>query len=178
MKWQFTAAMIAAISIISTSATAQNRGNPHEGWVNDQRVTVAVVQPRNPHEDWPILIRVQLGTAAGDMIIMPRDVVFDKGEHYRLVLINPSNVEHRFSVASFSPSVRTNAKPEIDKGKIIGRAYLTGRVPSGYFVREIDIAAGGMAKWEFTPLWSRIAKVGCTIDSHIRAGMTGSFSVL
>ena len=157
MKWKLAVAIIVTIGFIGTPAAAQ---------------------PGGPAGDRPIEVTVQLGTATGDMVVIPRDVVFEKGQQYKLVLTNPSDVEHRFSVRSFSPLVMTRSKPEIDKGTVIGRPYLTGRVPSGYFVREIHIAPGGSVEWEFTPLRSRIAKVGCRIDSHARAGMTGTFGVL
>ena len=157
MKWKLAAAIFAAIGFIGTPAAAQQG---------------------DPAGDRPIEVTVQLGTATGDMVMMPRDVVFEKSQQYKLVLTNPSDVEHRFSVLLFSPLVKTYGKPKIDKGTVIGKPHLTGRVPSGYFVREIDIAPGGTVEWEFTPLRSRIAKVGCRIDSHARAGMTGTFGVL
>lgn len=157
MKWHLTAALIAAI-----------------GWIG----TPAAAQGGKPHGDWPIAVTVQLGTTRGDMVITPRHVVFEKGQQYRLILTNPSDVEHRFSALSFSPLVMTHGKPVIDMGAVIARPRLTARVPSGYVVREIDIAPGGTAVWRFTALSSRIAKIGCKIDSHARAGMTGTFSVL
>lgn len=156
MKWQLAATFFAAIGFIGMPAIAQS----------------------NPHGDWPIEVRVQIGTAAGEMVIMPRHMVFRKGQRYKLILANPSGVEHRFSVLSFSSLVMTHGKPDVDKGAVIGRPRLTGRVPSGYTVSEIDIAPGGTAEWAFTPLKSRIVKVGCRIDSHAQAGMTGTFSVL
>lgn len=158
MKWQLNLAIIAAIGFVI--------GAP------------AVAQPGGPLGDRPIIVTVQLGTAAGEMVITPRDVVFEKGQRYKLILTNPSNVEHLFSVRAFSRSVVTYDKPEIDKGVVIGKPHFTGRVPSGYFVREIDIAPGGTAEWEFKPLWSRVAKVGCRIDSHAQAGMTSTFGVI
>ena len=106
MKWKLAVAIIVTIGFIGTPAAAQ---------------------PGGPAGDRPIEVTVQLGTATGDMVVIPRDVVFEKGQQYKLVLTNPSDVKHRFSVRSFSPLVMTRSKLEIDKGTVIAKPYLSGR---------------------------------------------------
>lgn len=132
----------------------------------------------NPPDAEPIEVTIQLGTPAGDLVIAPGDLTFEKGKLYKLVIENPSDVEHRFSVLPFATSVRTHGKPGIDNGTVLGRPHLTSRVPFGYLVREIDVAPGGRAEWHFTPYEETRAKVGCAEKSHAAAGMMVTFDVI
>ncbi len=140
--------------------------------------TLADVQAADPYRGEPVEITVQFGTAGGDLVMSPRDLSFEVGKYYKLVLKNPSDVEHRLAVADFASSVRTYGKPTIDRGEVIGRAALKARVPVGYLPREIGIAPGGVAEWYFVPVRRASAKVGCTRDSHVEAGMVGTFKVI
>ncbi len=140
--------------------------------------TLAGVQAADPVRGEAVEITVRLGTAGGDLVMSPRDLSFEVGRYYKLVLKNPSDVEHRLTVANFASAVRTYGKPTIDRGEVIGRAALKARVPVGYLPREIGIAPGGVAEWYFVPVRRASAKVGCTRDSHAEAGMVGTFKVI
>ncbi len=140
--------------------------------------TLVGVQAADRYRGEPVEITVQFGTAGGDLVMSPRDLSFELGKYYKLVLKNPSDVEHRLAVADFASSVRTYGKPTIDRGKVIGRPALKARVPVGYLPREIGIAPGGVAEWYFVPVRRASAKVGCTRDSHAEAGMVGTFKVI
>ncbi len=140
--------------------------------------TLVGAQAADPVRGEPVEITVQLGTAGGDLVMSPRDLSFEVGKYYKLVLKNPSDVEHRLAVADFASSVRTYGKPTIDRGEVVGRAALKSRVPIGYLPRGIDIAPGGVAEWYFVPVFRSSAKVGCTRDSHAEAGMVGTFEVI
>ena len=139
---------------------------------------LAGAQAADPIRNEPIVVSVQLGTAIGDLVISPRDLTFERGKYYKLVLKNSSDVEHRLSVASFASSVRTYGKPAIDRGTVIGGLNFKGRVPLGYLPREIGVAPGGVAEWNFVPLDQASARVGCTIDGHAEAGMMAKFDVI
>ncbi len=140
--------------------------------------TLAGVQAADPYRGEAVEITVQFGTAGGDLVMSPRDLSFEMGRYYKLVLKNPSDVEHRLTVADFASAVRTYGKPTIDRGEVTGRAALKARVPAGYLPREIDIAPGGVAEWYFVPVLRTSAKVGCMQDSHAEAGMVGTFTVI
>ncbi len=140
--------------------------------------TLAGVQAADPVRGEAVEITVQFGTAGGDLVMSPRDLSFEVGTYYKLVLKNPSDVEHRVAVADFASSVRTYGKPAIDRGEVTGRAALKSRVPVGYLPREIDIAPGGVAEWYFVPVRRTSAKVGCMQESHAEAGMVGTFEVI
>ena len=139
---------------------------------------LAGAQAADPIRNEPIGFSVQLGTASGDLVISPRDLTFERGKYYKLVLKNSSDVEHRLSVASFASSVRTYGTLAIDRGTVIGRPNFKGRVPSGYLPRVIEVAPGGVAEWNFVPLYHASARVGCTIDDHAEVGMMAKFGVI
>ncbi len=135
-------------------------------------------QAADPAGEGPIEVMVQLGTASSDMVITPSNLTFERGNNYKIVFKNPSGVEHRLSVASFAAAVKTLSKPVVDRGKVKGAIRFTSRVPHGYLPREIDIGSGGVAEWHFVPVKQISAKVGCMIDSHVKAGMVTDFDVI
>lgn len=127
----------------------------------------------------PIEVFIQLGSVDGDMVITPRNLVFEKGKLYTVVLKNPSQFEHRLSVVSVASAVKTLAKPAVDRGEIKGGLNLKFRGPSfGYRVREIDIAPGGIAEWSFIPVREASVDIECKIDGHAKAGMVATINII
>jgi uncharacterized cupredoxin-like copper-binding protein len=127
----------------------------------------------------PIEVVVQLGTAGGDLVITPRNLVFEKGKLYTVVLKNPSDVEHRLSVVSLASAVKTLAKPAVDRGEVKGGLNLGFRGPSrGYPVREIEVAPSGIAEWSFIPVREASVDIGCKIDGHAKAGMIAKINII
>ena len=134
-------------------------------------------QAADPACEAPIEVTVQLGTASNDMVITPSNLTFERGKYYKIVLKNPSGVEHRLSVAFLAAAVKTLSKPVVDRGTVKGALRFTLWVPYGYLPREIDIGSGGVAEWHFIPVRQVSAKVGCIINSHAKAGMVADFNV-
>ena len=127
----------------------------------------------------PIEVVIQLGTASGDMVITPRNLVFEKGKLYTVILNNPSDVEHRLSVVSVASAVKTLAKPVVDRGEVKGGLNLKTRGPSfGYQVREINVAPGGIAEWSFIPVREASVDIGCKVDGHAKAGMVATINII
>ena len=127
----------------------------------------------------PIEVVVQLGTASGDMVITPRNLVFEKGKLYTVVLKNPSDVEHRLSIVSVASAVKSLILPTIDRREVIGGLdfKIRGR-SSGYRVREIKVAPGGTAEWSFIPVREASVDIGCKIDGHAKAGMVATINII
>lgn len=127
----------------------------------------------------PIEVVIQLGTVDGDLVITPRNLVFEKGKLYTVVLKNPSQFEHRLSVVSVASAVKTLTMPAVDRGEIKGGLNLKFRGPSfGYRVREIDVAPGGTAEWSFIPMREASVDIGCKIDGHTKAGMVATINII
>ena len=127
----------------------------------------------------PIEVFIQLGSVDGDLVITPRNLVFEKGELYTVVLKNPSDVEHRLSVVSVASAVNTLAKPAVDRGEIKGGLNLKFRGPSfGYEVHEINVAPGGTAEWTFIAVREASVDIGCKVDGHAKAGMVTKINII
>ncbi|MCH9051660.1 MAG: hypothetical protein IIA72_11345 [Proteobacteria bacterium] len=132
----------------------------------------------------PIEVFIQLGSVDGDLVITPRNLVFEKGKLYTVVFKNPSDVEHRLSVVSVASAVKTLAKPVVDRGEVKGGLNFGGlnlktRGPSfGYQVREINVAPGGIAEWSFIPVREASVDIGCKVDGHAKAGMVATINII
>ena len=127
----------------------------------------------------PIEVVIQLGTASGDLVITPRNLVFEIGKLYTVVLKNPSDVEHRLSVVSVASAVKTLAEPAVDHGEVKGGPTMKSRGrPFGYRVREIDVAPGGTAVWTFKAVREAGVDIGCKIDGHAKAGMVATINII
>ncbi len=132
-----------------------------------------------PSQQQPIEVVIQLGTAGGDLVITPRNLVFEKGKLYTVVLKNPSQFEHRLSVVSVASAVKTLAKPAVDRGEVKDALNLKTRGPSfGYQVHEIEVAPGGTAEWSFIPVRETGVDIGCKIDGHAKAGMVATINII
>ena len=109
----------------------------------------------------PIEVIVQLGTKSGELEISPSELKLKAGKLYRLVLNNPSNITHYLSVPQFGIAVQTT-KIDVQGGEVyrMGFRHARPRILARsvansafyYGVKEIELRAGGMAQWTFTPL--------------------------
>jgi uncharacterized cupredoxin-like copper-binding protein len=132
-----------------------------------------------PSQQQPIEVVIQLGTASGDLVITPRNLVFEKGKLYTVVLKNPSQFEHRLLVVSIASAVKTLTMPAVDRGQVKGGLSMKIRGPSfDYRVREIDVAPGGTAEWSFIPVREASVNIGCRIDGHAKAGMVATINII
>ena len=115
-------------------------------------------------------VGVQFGTARGDLEIAPSRLEFQAGELYRMVVNNPSDSIHYFSVSEFGTTVYTT--------KIVttspGGPYLV-RFP--FKEQNIQLRPGATLEWVFMPVKEGHYKFGCSISDHAKAGMVGDILV-
>lgn len=165
-----------AIAVVTAVVWAWSGGIVSVGAVD----TWPVAQPYfDLNQQQPIEVVIQLGTASGDMVITPRNLVFEKGKLYTVVLKNPSDVEHRLSIVSVASAVKTLTMPTVSRGEVIGGLNFVNRGPAyGYRVREIDVAPGGIAEWSFIAVREASVDIGCKIDGHAKAGMVATINII
>ncbi len=114
----------------------------------------------------PIEMVVQLGTENGDLVFQPKELTFETGKLYKLVLRNPSEAKHYLSGLRFAAAVWTR-KVETGQAEIKGA------------IREIELLPGGAAEWYFVPVQAAgTFDFGCTIPGHSEAGMIGKITVM
>lgn len=112
----------------------------------------------------PIEVSVALGSKSGELAFFPKNLAFEAGKLYKLVLQNPSPMKHYFSALQFAAAVWTR-KVETDGAEIKGA------------VREIELKPGGEAEWFFVPVQAGTFPLRCTIPGHAEAGMVGTITV-
>ena len=126
----------------------------------------------------PIAVAVQLGTETGDLVIAPDKLTFEKGKLYKIVLKNPSDSEHQFSVPRFASAVQTR-KIEIDGAKVKRTLTRVRRPPAISFpVELIKVIPGGKAEWVFVPIRADSFDFGCAVPGHAEAGLVGEITVM
>lgn len=127
-------------------------------------------------------VLVQFGTPGGDLAIAPTRLTFQTNGLYKMVVSNPSDSIHYFSVPEFGTTVNTT------------KAVVTSRYPTDVYVsggpdlvraytafprkeQHIQLMPGATFEWVFTPVKAGHYKFGCSIPEHANAGMVGDIRV-
>ena len=113
----------------------------------------------------PSEITVSLGNAAGELKFEPNFLEFQSGKLYKLVLTNPSPVNHYFTSKDFADAIWTQ-KVEAGNVEIKGN------------IHELELKPGAEAEWVFVPLKTGKYNLRCTIPGHLEAGMKGEILIL
>ena len=126
----------------------------------------------------PIDITVDLGKP-GEHVFEPRQLKFETGKLYKLILRNQSNDPHYFTSHSFSQMVWTRKVQVVQMrdGKPVTLAEFKGAI------REIEVYPGHAAEWWLVPVQTgRIADLRCGIadkdgKTHADLGMVGEIVI-
>ena len=126
----------------------------------------------------PIEVTVDLGKP-GQHVFEPRQLKFETGKLYKLILRNASNDPHYFTSHAFTQMIFTR-KVQVTQsrdGKTITLAEFKGAI------REIEVYPGQSAEWWFVPVATgratdlRCGIVGKDGKSHADHGMTGEIVI-
>jgi uncharacterized cupredoxin-like copper-binding protein len=126
----------------------------------------------------PIEVTVDLGRP-GQHVFAPKELRFETGKLYRLILRNPSNDPHYFTSHGFSQMIWTRKVQVVQTrdGKPVTLAEFKGAI------REIEVYPGHSAEWWFVPVAAgRIDDLHCGIKdkdgkSHAELGMVGAIVI-
>ena len=102
----------------------------------------------------PIQMVLRLGTENDDFALTPKTLRFEKGKHYRLLIVNPSRVIHYISAQTF--------------GAAIGSKNLT---------RGVALEPSDQHLWNFVADQEGTYDIRCDIETHAEAGMVGKIIV-
>lgn len=130
----------------------------------------------------PIEVSVQFGTKSGDLVITPSELKFQRGQLYKLIINNSSNVTHYLSVPRFGAAVWTVGVRggELNRTRSQNPKRPTLARPADTFlyqVQEIKVRRGGTAAWTLMPIQAGSYPFGCGISAHAEAGMVGNIVV-
>ena len=126
----------------------------------------------------PIDVTVALGSP-GKHEFTPKQLKFETGKLYKLILRNDSNDPHYFTSHAFSQMVWTR-KAQVTQqrdGKSVTLAEFKGAI------REIEVYPGHAAEWWFVPIAAGRARdlrcgiVGKDHKSHAEHGMVGEIVI-
>jgi uncharacterized cupredoxin-like copper-binding protein len=126
----------------------------------------------------PIEVTVDLGSP-GKHEFAPKQLKFETGKLYKLVLRNASNDPHYFTSHAFSQMVFTRKAQVVQQrdGKGVTLAEFKGAI------REIEVYPGHSAEWWFVPIAAgRATDLRCDIKgsdgkTHAELGMTGEIVI-
>ncbi len=126
----------------------------------------------------PIEVTVELGKP-GQHVFSPKQLKFETGKLYKLILRNPSNDPHYFTSHAFSQMVYTRKVQVVQMrdGKPTTLAEFKGAI------REIEVYPGHAAEWWFVPVATgRITDLMCGVKdkdgkSHADHGMVGEIVI-
>jgi uncharacterized cupredoxin-like copper-binding protein len=126
----------------------------------------------------PIEVTVDLGKP-GQHVFEPRQLKFETGKLYKLILRNPSGDPHYFTSHAFSQMIFTRKVQvtQMRDGKSVILAELKGAI------REVEVYPGHSAEWWFVPVSTgRVTDLRCGIvgtdgKTHADHGMTGEIII-
>jgi uncharacterized cupredoxin-like copper-binding protein len=126
----------------------------------------------------PIEVTVDLGKP-GQHVFVPKQIKFETGKLYKLVLRNQSNDPHYFTSHNFSAMVWTRKVQVVQPrdGKPVTLAEFKGAI------REIEVYPGHAAEWWLVPIATgRVSDLMCGIKdksgkSHAELGMVGEIVI-
>ena len=126
----------------------------------------------------PIEVTVDLGKP-GEHAFVPREIKFETGKLYKLILRNQSSDPHYFTSHNFSQMVWTRKVQvvQVRDGKPVTLAEFKGAI------REIEVYPGHAAEWWLVPVQAgRTADLRCGIagkdgKTHADLGMVGEIVI-
>ncbi len=113
----------------------------------------------------PATVAIHLGTPAGNLRFEPDQLTFTAGQHYRLVLDNPSPEKHYFTAKDFADGLWT-------------QKVQAGDVEVKGAIHELELKPGAIAEWVFVPERPGTYELHCAIAGHAEAGMVGQLEVV
>ena len=126
----------------------------------------------------PIEVTVDLGKP-GQHVFEPRQLKFETGKLYKLIMRNPSNDPHYFTSHGFTGMIFTRKVQvtQVRDGKTVTLAEFKGAI------REVEVYPGQSAEWWFVPVATgRVTDLRCGIvgsdgKSHADHGMVGEIII-
>lgn len=118
-----------------------------------------------------IEVNVSVGTEDGKLVFVPDHLEFERGNHYKLVLHNPSSDEHYFASDEFSTHIFTH------KIEVAGKDHKTLAEIHGS-AHDVEIKPGTTVEWFFYPMRNaENMKLYCHKADHEEHGMVGTITI-
>ncbi len=127
-------------------------------------------------DTWPVPMEwdrtdkfIQFGEYQNDLMVYPGKLTLRKGELYRFIVINPTDMTHIVAAPEFSDKTLTSALMKTPASADLAKASLAEGIP---------VRPGEMMEWYFMPVQEGTYKFGCGTPAHAKAGMHAMVEVL
>jgi uncharacterized cupredoxin-like copper-binding protein len=117
-----------------------------------------------------ITVEVQTGTGDGQLKFVPDKLRFERGKYYKLVIHNPSKMDHYFSSEGMGTHVYTR-KVEVANEAGETLAEIHGDV------YDMELKPGSTVAWYFYPMTNGKLKLYCHKEDHEQHGMVGEIEI-
>jgi len=123
----------------------------------------------------PIVVKVSLGDKDDNRVFVPNKLTFETGKLYKLVLTNPSKINHYFSSPGFAAKVYTRKVQVVNANGTVTEIKGT--------VREIEVYPGSTVEWWLVPVAAgKITDLHCHVKdkdglTHEAKGMVGIITI-
>jgi uncharacterized cupredoxin-like copper-binding protein len=107
-----------------------------------------------------VSLKVLAGAADNEFTFAPKIWNLETGKLYKVTLVNQGKVKHEWVAPEFTQTVWT-------------RKVQVGGVELKGVITEIELEPGTQAEWYFVPIRTGEFEMGCEIQGHREAGMTG-----
>jgi uncharacterized cupredoxin-like copper-binding protein len=112
---------------------------------------------------------IQFGEYQNDLMVYPGKLTLQKGQLYRFVVVNPSDMTHVVAAPEFSDKALTSALMKTPPSTDLATASLA---------EGVAVRPGEMMEWYLMPIKEGTYKFGCAQSAHAKAGMHTMIEVL
>ena len=123
------------------------------------------------HGPEAIEVRIETGTKDGQLKFVPDTLSFERGKYYKLVIHNPSAIDHYFTSDALATHIFTRKVEVADKDhKTVAEIHGA--------VNDIELKPGATVEWYFYPMTNgKNLKLYCHKEGHAEQGMIGEFEI-
>ena len=132
--------------------------------------TNTLAEEKKPGPPEAITVKIETGTASGELKFVPDKLRFERGKYYKLVIHNPSKLDHYFSSDGMGTHVFTR-KVEVMNNAGETLAEIHGDV------YDMELKSGSTVAWYFYPMTNGKLRLYCHKEDHEQKGMVGEFEI-
>jgi len=135
-------------------------------------LATSLAYAKKPHGPKAIEVKVSVGTQDGKMQFIPNNLTFKRGNYYKLVITNPSSVDHYFTSDALATHVFTRKVEVMDsKGETIAEIHGS--------IHDMELKPGVSVAWYFFPMTKgKNLKLYCHKKGHEAHGMVGTIDIV
>ena len=133
-------------------------------------VTTSQAEEKKAGPPEAITVKVETGTGSGELKFVPDKLRFERGKYYKLVIHNPSKLDHYFHSEGMGTNIYTR-KVEVTNNDGETIVEIHGDV------YDMELKAGSTVAWYFYPMTNGKLRLYCHKEGHEQQGMVGEIEI-